>query len=327
MVNAHRPKERIRMAVTVRDLVDHLRETCEVTILVPDRLPDAIVGPAAVDRATAAHVTFVRGSDPRALERIRETAAGIVIAHSDVRHAGSGQHDARAAVIAYSPNPRLEIIRVAERFFSAQPPASVHPTAVVSAEAILGPDVSIGPGATVGRAEIGRGTRIGAGVRVLDDVSLGEECVVFPGAVIGADGFGYERDDSGTPHKFPHVAGVRIGDRVEIGANTCIDRGALTDTVIEDDVKIDNLVHVAHNVVLGARTMIAASAVVAGSARVGSDVWIGPLACISDGITVGDGASVSLGAVVTRDVEPGQRVTGNFAIPHERFLENLRKNR
>lgn len=315
------------MAVTVRDLVDHLRETCEVTVLVPDRLSDEVVGPAAVDRANAAHVTFVRGSDARALERMRTTEAGIVIADAAVVRAQSEHTDMRAAVIAYSSNPRLEIIRVAERFFSTQPPASVHPTAVVSEEAALGPDVSVGAGATIGRATIGRGTRIGDGAHVLDDVTLGEGCVVFPGAVIGADGFGYERDESGTPHKFPHIAGVRIGDRVEIGANACIDRGALTDTVIEDDVKIDNLVHVAHNVALGARTMIAASAVVAGSARIGSDVWIGPLACISDGITVGDGASVSLGAVVTRDVEPGQRVTGNFAIPHERFLENLRKNR
>lgn len=315
------------MSVTVRDLVEHLRETCEVSICTPSRLSEPIVGPAAVDRATPGHVTFVRGSDARAVERIRTTAASIVIAHSDAPRPEEGGLATRAAVIAYSPNPRLEIIRVVERFFSARPPAVVHPTAVLSADAVLGSDVSVGAGATIGRAKIGRGTRIGTGAHVLDDVTIGEDCVVFPGAVIGADGFGYERDDSGVPRKFPHIAGVRIGDRVEIGANACIDRGALSDTVIEDDVKIDNLVHVAHNVRLGRGTMIAANAVVAGSSVLGERVWVGPSATISDGITVGDGASVSLGAVVTRDVEPGQRVTGNFAVPHERFLEQLRKNR
>jgi len=312
------------MTVTVRDLAEYLAGSCEVHVLAGERLDEAVAGPASVDVAEGGHVTFVRGTDARAAERVNRARAAVVIvqgpAPADVPETG-------AVVIAYADNPRLEIIGLIERFFASEPPTGIHPSAVIAPGATLAEGVSVGPGATIGSASIGRNTRIGAGAHIGHDVVIGEGCTVFPGAVIGGDGFGYERDARDVPHKFPHLAGVRIGDRVDVGSNACIDRGAFGNTEIGDDTKIDNLVHVAHNVRLGRGVLIAASAVVAGSTAVGDGTWIGPSACVSDGLTIGAGAVVSLGAVVTRDVPAGERVTGNFAVPHDRFLKSLRENR
>lgn len=312
------------MSVTVRELVDYLSENCQVLLLAPERLDEHIEGPAGVDSAQRCHVTFVRGTDARSLHRLAHTQAAVVIAS-----APPPEHPpaTSAAVVAYTANPRLQLIRVVEKFFSSEPAYGIDPSAIISPKASLAQHVYVGPNAVVGAATIGERTRIGSGAHVLDSVAIGKDCVIFPGAVIGGDGFGYERDEHGVPQKFPQLGGVSVGNHVDIGANTCIDRGALSDTIIEDDAKIDNLVHVAHNARIGRGAMIAANAVVAGSTIIGEGAWIGPGACVSDGLTIGPGAMVSLGAVVTRDVPARQRVTGNFAIPHEQFLKALRRNR
>jgi UDP-3-O-[3-hydroxymyristoyl] glucosamine N-acyltransferase LpxD len=158
-------------------------------------------------------------------------------------------------------------------------------------------------------------------VTISGKVIIGSDVYIKSGAVIGQKGFGFERDDSGTPVLFPQLGGVRIGDRVEVGALSTIARGALGDTVVSDDVKLDDHVHIAHNVEIGPRCLVTAGAVVSGSVKIGSDVWIGPNATTTNAIEIGGGATISLGAVVARDVKPGKHVSGNFAEPHDKFLQ------
>lgn len=143
--------------------------------------------------------------------------------------------------------------------------------------------------------------------------SMGEGCIVKAGAVIGEDGFGFERDSCGVPVHIPHIGRVVIGKYVEVGANTVIARGTMGDTVIEDHVKLDDQVFVAHNVKIGSRTMVVAKAEISGSVRIGEDAWIGPAACIRDHITIGHHAFVGMGAVVVDDVKPYDVVVGNPA--------------
>jgi UDP-3-O-[3-hydroxymyristoyl] glucosamine N-acyltransferase len=209
---------------------------------------------------------------------------------------------------------RLEFARVCQRFFSQQEGAGIAATACVDPSASIGVDVRvdsgavIGPGTTIGdRCWVGANAVIGAGSH------LGEDVIVGPGTVIGHTGFGYARDRDGTPVPLPHVAGVRIGDRVEIGANATIDRGTLEDTVIDSDAKIDNLVHVAHNCQVGAGAFVIASSVLCGSVQVGPRAWIAPNACVREHLHVGADALVGLAATVIRDVEPGTTVVGSPA--------------
>jgi UDP-3-O-[3-hydroxymyristoyl] glucosamine N-acyltransferase len=134
--------------------------------------------------------------------------------------------------------------------------------------------------------------------------------IVHATAVIGADGFGYERNEKGELEKFPSIGGVIIEDNVEIGACTCIDRGTLGDTIIREGCKIDNLVHIAHNVEIGKHSIIVAHATICGSAQIGEYCWIGPHAVIRDKVTVGNRVMVGMGAVVTKDVPDGVTVMG-----------------
>ena len=313
-------------APSVQEIADFLSDCCEIDMLVEDPGSIAVERPAQLDYAGPGTVAVAR-KQPGIAERLARAAPSVLVVDSRLDVSREELAADGVACVAASKNPRLDIIRVADRFFPVPRPEGVSPHAVVSEEAELGAGVFAGPGCTIGRCKVGDGTVVHAGAHLYDGVTLGERCIVHSGAVLGADGFGYERDEDGVPRKFPHLAGIVIGDDVEIGANAAVDRGALSDTVIGDRSKIDNLVHVAHNARIGEDVMIAAGACVAGSATIGSRSWIGPLATVSNRITVGEDAWVSLGSVVTRDVEAGQQVTGNFALPHETFLANLRAAR
>jgi UDP-3-O-[3-hydroxymyristoyl] glucosamine N-acyltransferase len=190
--------------------------------------------------------------------------------------------------------------------------ARVAPSAQIDAHAVVGSDCTIEDDAVVGagtvlgdNVHVGRGTRLGPRVTLLDRVRIGARCIVHPGAVIGADGFGFA-PERGTWHKIPQVGGVVIGDDVEIGANTTIDRGAIEDTVIEDGVKLDNLVQIAHNVRLGAHTIMAAMSGVAGSTKVGKRCMIGGGAVMINSLTICDDVMFTFRSIVTRSVDvPG----------------------
>ena len=211
--------------------------------------------------------------------------------------------------------PKLAIIEVIKAFFPeltgdelpAYGEPSIHPKArlgegvrvaagaVLGAGVTVGNDVSVGPNTVVTRCEIGDGTVIGAN------------------CTIGLAGFGMEKHPSGRYVRFPHVGRVRIGAEVEIGSNVCIDRGSIGDTVIGDGARIDNLVHVAHNVVIEDDALVIANSMLGGSVTVGRGAWIAPSAPIMNQVTIGYGAVVRLGAVVLGDVEADTVVAGSPA--------------
>lgn len=173
---------------------------------------------------------------------------------------------------------------------------------------------------------IGENSFIGPNASILPDVSIGSNCIIQANAVLGSDGFEYKRTKQGLLAVF-HDGRVVLDDEVEIGANSCLDKGIWgVDTRIGFQTKIDNLVHVAHSVQVGARCLIIASAMLGGSVILGDDVWVGPHANIAPQLKIGDKAFITLGSVVTKDVGAGEWVTGNFAVPHSKFLRNLKRS-
>ncbi|MDB4934357.1 MAG: bacterial transferase hexapeptide family protein 3 [Labilithrix sp.] len=221
-----------------------------------------------------------------------------------------------AAAFLRSTNPRFDFVKallVLERlgrFERASEPAQVHPSVVV------GPNVSIGKGVV-----IGEGTRIEPNVTIADNTRIGKDCWLKSGCVIGEAGFGLERDTDGTPIRMLHFGGVVIGDRVEIGAVTTVCQGTLVPTVVEDDAKIDDHVHIAHNCRIGKKSFVIACAELSGGVVLGECVWIGPNASVLESVKIADRAFVGIGAVVLRDVAADTTVVGNPA----RVLERKQK--
>lgn len=274
---------------------------------------------APIDVAGPDQLTFLANSKYRA--RLATTRAGAVIV------SGRDVAGCPAAAIV-SSNPYLYYARVAQWLSpTARPEAGIHPSAVVegsvAASASIGANVWIGSGARIGeRAIVGANCSVGANTVIGDDVLLhpgttvyhdckiGARSIVHGGAVIGADGFGFAPDEDGRWVKIPQTGRVVIGEDVEVGACTSIDRGALGDTVIEDGVKLDNQIQVAHNVFIGTNTVIAGCVGIAGSTRIGRRCLIGGAASIQGHLEIADGVTISAGTMVSRSIVKTGQYTG-----------------
>ncbi len=196
--------------------------------------------------------------------------------------------------------------------------------AVIEADAVVGPRASIGAGCFVGRgAVVGADSRMLARSVLMHECILGQRCTLHPGAVVGADGFGYARDAQGAGVRIAQTGRVLIGDDVDIGANTTVDRGALDDTVIGDGVKIDNLVQVAHNVRIGPHTALAGCVGIAGSARIGAYCFIGGGAGIAGHLEIADHTVIGGMSLVSRSVRQAGHYTGAFPLDqHQNWSAN-----
>jgi UDP-3-O-[3-hydroxymyristoyl] glucosamine N-acyltransferase len=252
----------------------------------------------------------------------------------------------RPVVAILTSQPYLYYARVAQWLNPLPvPEPGVHSSAVVegavAATASIGPNVWIGPGAMIGErvmiaancsigaeVEIGADSHLAANVSIYPGSRLGARCLVHSGAVIGADGFGFAREDQGAWVKIPQVGRVLIGDDVEIGAGTTIDRGALGDTIISDGVKLDNQIQVGHNVQIGAHTAMAGCVGIAGSAVIGARCTVGGGAVILGHLQIADDVNVSAGTLVAKSIRHAGTYSG--AVPfleHGNWLRNFSRLR
>lgn len=225
------------------------------------------------------------------------------------------------ATIFIADNPRLAFMRAVEKFFSRPAPLpGVHPRAFVDESARIDPTASIGANCYVGaECEIGPRSILYPNVTLLERVRLGAGVIIASGTVVGADGFGYERNEEMELEKFPHIGGVVIEDNVEVGSNTSIDRGTLGDTVIRSGARIDNQCHISHNVDIGRHAAVIAQSMIGGSVIVGDYCWLAPASIVMNQAKIGTRATVGLGSVVVKDVLPGLTVMGSPAIPADDF--------
>jgi len=290
----------------------------------------AITGAAGIRDAQPGDLSFV--ANPRYAGDVARTRAGAVIVAADWKHPSP------AALIRVA-NPDAAFAQAVAWFAPPPitPPPGVHSTAVIAETAVIGAEVSIGPycviepGAKIGDRAVlfagvyvGHEAVVGADARLYPHVSIRERCrigdrtILHNGVVIGSDGFGYTVDAAGRREKIPQVGIVVVGEDVEIGANTTIDRARFGKTLIGRGAKIDNLVQIAHNVVIGEDAVIVAQVGIAGSTQIGAKAVLAGQAGVAGHLTVGDGAMVGGQAGVTKNVPAGAFVSGYPAAPHDK---------
>lgn len=295
----------------------------------PDRL---VRGAGPLQEATGEEISFL--DNRRYAKLLPATRAGCVVLSADLL---AGLPEGCAAIVA--PRVYLGFARILVRLHPAPTPsAGIHPSAVVDPTAIIGDGVEIGPLAVIGaRAEIGAGCLIGPAAVIGEGVKLGEGCrigahaslshciagrlvVLHPGARVGQEGFGFAVTPQGDFETMPQLGRVLLGDRVEIGANACVDRGSQGDTVLGPGTRLDNLVQVAHNVRTGQSCVLVAQVGLAGSTTLGNNVQMGGQAGTAGHLSIGDGAQIGAQSGVMGDVEPGARIVGSPAWPARETL-------
>jgi UDP-3-O-[3-hydroxymyristoyl] glucosamine N-acyltransferase len=283
---------------------------------------------APLESAGPADLSFL--SHVKYQGKLGQSSAACVVVGPQAEQAAT----LRGACIVVS-DPYLYFARITQlwkKHHQAADPGGIHPAAFIDPSAQLAQGVSVGAFACIGARTVveagvhigahavigadvcvGAQTRLAARVTVADGCSIGERCIVHPGAVLGADGFGFAPHE-GAWVKIEQLGAVRIGNDVEIGANTCIDRGALQDTVIEDGVKLDNLIQIGHNVRIGRHSALAGCVGVAGSASIGAHCTVGGGAVVLGHLSLADHVHVSAASVVTRSIHKPGHYTGLFPI-------------
>ena len=305
--------------------------------------PDVVIsGVAPIADARAGQIAFYSTEQNSNAFKIlpisvlENTRASVILVQPEM-----ASHAPDGATLLVCDSPRGEIVKilgvvyrepprrgvsadaVIERgvFFRNRRSVYVGQFATIERGAVIEPDVKIYPNAYIGRnVTIGRGTVVHSGAHI-ENATIGADCVIHNGASIGKDGFGYTRQD-GHNVFIPHVGRVVIGDRVSIGANSCVDRGALTDTMIGDGTKIDNLCQIAHGVVIGRECFLAGGVGIAGGVKIGDRVLLAGHVGIANGVKIGNDAEVGANSGVFRDIPDGGRHMGYPAMPGTEFLRH-----
>lgn len=261
---------------------------------------------AEVERVNETTLDWIKPSKPNKQEIAENSKARVLLVDTAVQSI-----DGKTLIVV--KKPKIALAEIGNHFFVEKVMPGIHPTAIIHPEAKIGSNCHIGPYTLIGKAIIGDNCVIDAHVRIYDDVVMGHDCVIKAGAVLGGAGFGYERDEEGNRFRFPQIGQLIMGDYVEVGSNTCIDRGALADTMIGDYSKINNLCHIAHNNKIGRNVTVTGCVNISGSNVIDDNVWIAPNASIKGWIHIGEGAVVGMAAVVVKDIPAHETWVGNPA--------------
>ncbi len=273
-----------------------------------------IFGLASIKQASASEISFV--SNIKYEQELADSKAACVIVSPHLELAAKKRG---ACIVTDQPYVYFALLtQFWKQQYPSKTPAAIHPSAIIDPEAVVDKTAVIGAFCVVeANTSIGANTVLKSRVTIGEGCYIGDNCILHSGVVIGADGFGFAPQKSAdglTWVKIEQLGNVRIGNDVEIGANTCVDRGALHDTVIEDGVKLDNLIQIGHNVQIGKNTVIAAATAVAGSTEIGAFCMIGGCVSIAGHLTIAPHTEISGASVVTRSIRKAGTYTGLFPL-------------
>ena len=284
--------------------------------------------PRAIDECTVSNISFLGVKYADTINEVLLATKCIIVFIDDaiVQPENLTQYSDIAFIL--SKDPKSDVILFCEYFLKYN---DQKESESIDASALLAENV-----------KIGKCVDIGANVVIEENVLIGDYCIIGPNTilkagtelanyveigscnVIGGIGFGYSQNKNGEYEQFPHYGAVILKDHVHIGNNTCIDRGSLSDTILYEGVKVDNLVHIAHNVKIGKNSLIIAQSMIAGSVTIGENCWIAPSSCIRNAVKIGNQVTIGLASTVTKNVPDNSTVLGSPALPIEEFVK-LRK--
>jgi UDP-3-O-[3-hydroxymyristoyl] glucosamine N-acyltransferase len=237
--------------------------------------------------------------------------ARVMLTGNDIKYTKAMRQRQKIAIIV--ENPKLAILKIGNHFFVKKRTPGIHKSATIHPEAKFGDNFFAGANVVVGNCFIGHDVTLHPNVVIHDGVIIGNHVTVKPGAILGFDGFGYERDENSNLVKFPQLGKLVIHDHVDIGSGCCIDRGSLSHTIIGFNSKINNLCRIAHNVKIGKNVILAGNVNVSGSTVIEDDVWVAPGVCFRGHQRIGKGSTLGIGAIVIKDVPPHETWVGNPA--------------
>jgi UDP-3-O-[3-hydroxymyristoyl] glucosamine N-acyltransferase len=317
---------------TIKELINFFSEKGLEIIDLKADLDTLIESPRNIQEAGIHNLTFLNKKfENDLIEVLSATTARIIIVDAGIAEEIVKQNILKEAVMIVSTNPKKDLIDAVNYFFPLKlTKPGIHHTAVIDAGCKLGNNISIGPFVNIeDDVVIDDGCIIESNVVIKQGTRIGKNVHIKPCSVIGGIGFGYDKNSNETNYELlPHFGRVIIEDNVDIGSNTCIDKGSLSDTIIKRGVKIDNLVHIAHNVTIGENSLIIACSMIAGSVDIGENSWIAPSASIRNGLKIGKNCTVGFGSVLTNNIEDNSTVLGVPAMDIEdfKYLRNYHKN-
>lgn len=293
----------VQHKISVSELVNSIDMAFKI-LGVEDRCVSSV---SRIDEASSDSVAFCNKKGVEGLQMVRASDAGVILCHDDLQFTDD---DFRNKTLILVSDPRLAFMRIVQAHFAEGAKPGISPGAVIDKKAKIHPSVHIGPNSYIGHCEIGEGTVIHGSVHIYSGTTIGKNVLIQAGAVIGAEGQGFERNDRGELEKFPQLGGVVIEDEVEIGSNASIMKGAMGSTIIGRGTKIGHLCSIGHGVIIGKHCLIISMSMLGGSTRIGDYSQISFGACVRNGLKVGENVIVGMGAVVTKNVDDGKIVFG-----------------
>ncbi len=266
---------------------------------------------ASLENAGKEDLAFCSAEKNTGYKKITNSNAGVIICSQNISDIETAAKNTTLIIVN---NPLLCFVECLNYFFKNKKESGIENSARIGKNCKIAPSAYIGQNVTIGdNVQIKNNSSIKSGVYIGNDIQIGKNVNILPNCSIGSEGLGYAKNNNGEYKKIKHLGSIKIGDNVDVGANTVIVRGILQDTIIKNGAKIGNLVNIGHNVFIGKNCFISASAILCGSVRIENNCWIAPQASIRNHIIIGKGATVGLGAVVVKNVPSGATVIGNPA--------------
>lgn len=266
---------------------------------------------ADVEHTESSTLDWVNPVKENKQEIAESSKAKVILVDEKVEYSQTIQDSQKVLIV--TKDPKTALANVGNEFFVERQPHSIHPTALIDPSAKIGKNVNIGPYCIIGNCTIGDNTFIDSYVKIFDGVQIGESCVFRHGCIVGGESVAYQKDDEGNRFHFPQLGGLIIGHHVEVGINSQIDKGALSDTIVGDYVKLGSQCHISHNDKVCNNVVLTGGVILAGSVTIGENTWVSTRVIVNPGHSIGKDCFLSTASVINQDIPDGEMWAGSPA--------------